>query len=392
MEERKEYKVSKRYLGSVCREKGSPYYWGQVMIDGKRYRKSFTRNKATSLELFRKWRIEMKDNRGVKSWDWYKEWFTETIISERAAQTKEHYKRTFEAVDRIIQPKLLSDFTPEKLGDFRLQLKKEADEKGCGVFGINKFFLCLKTALQTATDNDYVKNLKIKILKSFTAVPKPLRIYKPWELTLIYLYAKPTYKAMALLMCRAGLRPEETCNLLKENINWTTKTGMIEPHKARTGVAAWKPKVNTIRPFTIEDKYLFSVLQSMPETKSPYVLTNKYGEPFTEGALYASWRKELSKINEKIAEDLKNSIRRKTLIKIVGSDFTGKLKITGDLKMFRKTFSTQLEENPKVKNEDISFLVGHRPKGMTDTHYFVKDFEQKRHIVKFLVDIQKIKF
>lgn len=362
------------------------------MVQGKRIQRSFTRNKATSLEQFRKWRIEIKDNQGVKSWDWYKEWFTNTIIADRARQTKDHYKRTFEVVDRIIQPKLLTDFTPEKLGDFRLQLKKEADEKGCGVFGINKFFLCLKTSLQTAIDNDFVKNIKLKILKAFTATPKPLRVYKPWEINLIFHYAKPIYRAITLIMCRAGLRPDEACNLLKKNINWTTRTGMIEPHKESTGVSAWKPKVNTIRPFTIEDKYLFYALQNLPQTDSPYLFTNKYKEPYTEGALYASWQKELRRINNIIAEDIKHPIKKKIFKQLISPNFTGyKLKLTGDVRSFRKTFSTQLEENPKVKNEDISFLMGHRPKGMTDAHYFVKDFEQKRHIVKFLVDIQKIK-
>ncbi len=384
--------MAKRYLGSVYKRKGSPYYWGQVVISGRRIQRSFTRNKASSLEEFRKWRIDMKDNKGVKTWDWYKEWFTNTIIADRAWQTKKHYRRTFETVDRIIQPRLLTDFTPEKLGDFRLQLKKEADEKGCGVFGINKFFLCLKTSLQTAIDNDFVKNIKLKILKSFTATAKPLRVYKPWEINLIFHYAHPTYKAMVLIMCRAGLRPDEVCNLLKKNINWTTRTGMIEPHKESAGVTEWKPKVNTIRPFTIEDKYLYYALQNLPQTDSPYLFTNKYKEPYNEGAFYASWRKELKRINDLIASDSKNPFKKKTIKQLVGDNFTGnKLKLTGDVRSFRKTFSTQLEENPKVKNEDISFLMGHRPKGMTDTHYFVKDFEQKRHIVKYLVDIQKIK-
>ena len=281
-----------RYFGNVYKRKGSPYYWGQVMVQGKRIQRSFTRNKATSLEQFRKWRIDVKDNKGSKGWEWYKKWFISTFLVDKKENTRYRYLKSISRVEEIISPKELQDFTPENLAKFRLELRDDAIKRKKEMNGVNKCMMNIKTMLIMAMDNNFAHDIKIKVLKNFPIEPKPLKIYPIWELAIINHYASPVYKAAVMLMARAGLRPEEPINLLKTDIDWVDKSGKIQPHAAGKNITAWMPKKKVLRNFTIEDKFLFKAMQELPlSNKSPYLLNTKYDEPFgSTGALYHDWQ------------------------------------------------------------------------------------------------------
>lgn len=382
---------TKRYTGSVYKRKDSPYYWGSVMVKGERFQRPFSTNKAVSLEEYRKWRKEIKQTRNGKSWAWFKKWFIENKLSGKQPATIYRYKLAFKEADRIIKPKYLWDFNQTALANYRTALKENAEKNGFGYVGPNKMMICLKSALAEAMKNDFAFNLKIHILESFTVNTKPLHTYEIWQLAIIKRYASAVHKAQVFLFCRAGLRPEEGRNLLKTRISWENKSGILDFQNESKNIAAWGPKMGHIRHFTLEDPELWAALKELPTTKSPYLLTNRYGEAFSDQGQINSWKKELKRINNILEEIWKNKNRaaeKVALLKILPAEFQNKVpKLTGNLKDFRKTFATQLEDCEQVKNEDISFLLGHRPKGVTDAHYFVKKFEKKRHIVKYLPKI-----
>ena len=383
--------MSKRYTGSLYKRKDSPYWWGSVMIKGVRFQRPFSTNKAASLEDFRKWRKEKKDSRNTKKWEWFKKWFIENELADDKPKTIQRYQTAFRAADRIIQPKMMWDFTSDALSKYRLQLKEEADAAGYSAQGVNSLLIRLKSALDKAVKADCAYNLKTHVLTQFKVRAKPLKIYELWELGILRRYTKPVYKVQFLLFCRAGLRPEEGRNLLESKINRPDKSGCLYHNDSSAQTQEWDPKKGIIRNFTLEDPYLWAALQELPPSKSPYLLTNRYGEPFSDQGQLNSWKKELKRINaelEEVWKDKKRIKEKEELLKFLPSEYATKPpKLTGNLKNFRKTFATQLEENEHVKVEDIRFLLGHRPKGVTDTHYFVKKFEKKRHIVKYLPEI-----
>lgn len=382
---------NKRYTGSVYKRKDSPYYWGSVMIKGQRFQRPFSTNKAASLEEYRKWRQEKKDACNTKTWQWFKNWFIQNELLDNKPKTVQRYEIAFRAADRIIKPKFLWDFTAESLGVFRTKLKEEADRSGYSPQGVNSLMIRLKTALNCAMKNDYAFNIKTHVLKSFTVHTKPLKIYELWQLGILKRYAKPVYNVQFLLFCRAGLRPEEGRNLLKSKINRLNKSGSLYYNDASQLTDEWNPKKGTIRNFTLEDPYLWQAFQKLPNTKSPYLLTNRYEEHFSDQGQINSWKKELKRINAELENIWKDKTRKKEkqeLLSFLPKEYREKPpKLSGNLKNFRKTFATHLEEREEVKVEDIRFLLGHRPKGVTDAHYFVKNFEKKRHIVKYLPEI-----
>lgn len=335
----------------------------QKQINSIRFVKDFYGTEKQCETQARAWWEDIKsryrDNwDGTKTWDFFKtkweEWARLETKSKvpMAERTITEYKWAFKQAERLISPlRYLADITLQKLRLARGVLEDEARAKDADNYGPNKFVGCMRASLMWAMERGYMKDI---ILDNFRALPVAevkVKTQSIREIELLLKYGSTKERVVVLLGFDCGCRPEEMANMLVEKLDLENLFGDISDNAedARRGIHYWHPKCHKVRQIRLTERLKKEILLLNP--KGPYLITNQYGEPYSQEGFSHFYRKFVKRINEEIRQKEKNPI-----------------KITGTCKTLRKDYSTS-RQGQGATIEEMGKSMGHAGKEVTLEHY-----------------------
>lgn len=295
---------------------------------------------------------------GTKTWDFFKvtweEWARLETKSKvpMAERTIKEYKLAFSQAERLIKPlRYLADIDLQKLRLARGVLEEEARLKGADNYGPNKFVGCMRSGLTWAMEKGFMKDI---LLDNFRALPVSeveVKTQSTREIELLLKYGNTKERVVVLLGFDCGCRPEEIANLLVDNLDMENGFADITPHDAdpARGITRWHPKRWKRRQIRLTPRLIKEINKLTP--KGPYLISNQYGEPYTQLGFPQFYGKFVDKVNKEIREKEDNPI-----------------KITGTCKTLRKDYSTS-RQGKGASIEETGKSMGHADSKVTRKNY-----------------------
>lgn len=304
-------------------------------------------------------KLRYRDNwDGTKTWDFFKtkweEWARLETKSKvpMAERTITEYKWAFKQAERLISPlRYLADITLQKLRLARGVLEDEARAKDADNYGPNKFVGCMRASLMWAMERGYMKDI---ILDNFRALPVAevkVKTQSIREIELLLKYGSTKERVVVLLGFDCGCRPEEIANMLINNLDLENGFADITPHEedSKHGITRWHPKVWKRRQIRLTPRLIAEIKKLGSE--GPYLISNQYGEPYTQLGFPQFYGKFVKKVNACIRDKEKEPI-----------------KIMGSCKTLRKNYSTS-RQGQGASIEETGKSMGHADSKVTRKNY-----------------------
>lgn len=362
----------KKYTGmSSFIPKGRNKRRYKFMYRRKLYQKSFEGNKKQCDEQFKLWKehklktLKDRPTDGSKTWLFFREEFLSYIKNKIDKKTgrKFYRPRTIEEYiyafnkfektsnSKVVKLHYVNDLTLEIIRKVRKELEDEATQKGHDNYGANKTLRCIYTALKWGIDRGIVPDISVSALSLLEVSEVQVRTFSVQEVELMLKYSSPKWRAAILLGFDGGCRPEEVYNLLISNLDLKEGFGEIVPHEEDTklGIREWRPKVDKERPIRLTPRLIKEIKKL--DLKGPYLITNRWGEPYNDDNFSEKFRKHLESINRKIVDNEDEPI-----------------KIVGTFKMLRKNHVTNLQIEGATEDEAAQ-SAGHSDKKVTRKNY-----------------------
>lgn len=295
---------------------------------------------------------------GTKTWDFFKtkweEWAKSSSKAKEpmAERTIYEYKWAFSQAQRLIAPlRYLADITIENLRRARGTLAEEAATRGNDNYGPNKFVTCMRSSLAWAMEQGYMRDILINNFHTLPTADIKVKTQSVKEIELLLKYGSTKERIVVLLGFDCGCRPEEMANMLVEKLDLENLFGDISDNAedARRGIHYWHPKCHKVRQIRLTERLKKEILLLNP--KGPYLITNQYGEPYSQEGFSHFYRKFVKRVNEEIRQKEKKPI-----------------KITGTCKTLRKDYSTS-RQGQGATIEETGKSMGHAGKEVTLEHY-----------------------
>lgn len=295
---------------------------------------------------------------GTKTWAYFKkkweEWARKATLAKRplANRTIYEYKWAFQQAERLIKPLFfLSDITVRKLRQARTVLAEEAEAKGADNYIPNKFVTCMRGALSWAMECGYMDDIILDNFHTLDTAPVKVQTHHIREIELLLKYGTPKERVVVLLGFDSGCRPEEIANMLVEKIDLENLFADISENAEdkKREIHYWHPKRRKSRLIRLTERLKEEIIRLNP--KGPYLITNQYGEPYSQEGFSHFYRKFVKRVNEEIRRDEKDPI-----------------KITGTCKTLRKDYSTS-RQGQGATLEDTKMSMGHADSKVTIKNY-----------------------
>lgn len=279
-------------MAYVYKRKGSPWYWGSVMIHGEIFYNHYGTDKAVAARQHREWARQKKEESRLgpsnRTWAPFKEEFFKHLQADRAHGTVKHYSAAIAKLEAFSMPKLLSDITPKLLYDLHADLRQKNIS---GPVGRNKAANCIKYMMHWAEQWGYVRPQIWRGIK-LEKERKREEYFTSEEVDILLDACKdnPHYKTIVLLGAHAGLRPCEMVTLQRSDIDLKNST-----------ISIFSPKTKTrdMIPITpVLCRHLKDYLAIIP-ANSKLVLHNGYGEHYSANALNQAFKKILKRTDLK---------------------------------------------------------------------------------------------
>lgn len=296
---------------------------------------------------------------GVKAWQFFKaewkKWAQTDTPAEPAlsARTIYEYGWAFSNAERLISPlRFLDDLTLPKLRQARAILADEARAKGADNYSPNKFVVCMRGAISWAIERGYMRDISLENFRTLPTAPVVVKTQTAREIELLLKYGTAKERVVVLLGFDCGCRPEEIANLLFENLDLENGFADIVPHDAdeARGVFKWHPKVWKRRQIRLTPR-LIAEIRRLDASKSPYLITNQYGERYSQEGFSHFFQKFVKKINKEIRENEPTPIT-----------------ITTTAKILRKSYSTS-RQSEGATLADTAHAMGHASTRVTVKNY-----------------------
>lgn len=335
----------------------------QKQLNKRRFFKDFLGSKSKCYEQAKDWWEDIKDKYrnhwdGTLSWAAFKEkWNEWALLSSPAKQALskksiEKYNWVFCTIERIVHPKYLRDISLQKLRLCRTVLEEEARTKGKDNHSVNHFVSCMRAAMAWAIDHGYMSDMDITSFHKLPTAKVEVKTNTITEIELLLKYGTIKERIVVLLGFDCGCRPEEMCNMLVEKLDLDNRFALISPNTRddKKGIRAWTPKCGKNRPIRLTQRLVDLIRRFNP--KGPYLLTNQYGEAYTNGGFCVFYRKFVKKVNSEIRRNEKEN----------------PIRITGTCKTLRKDYCTSRQEQGAPK-KIVSLSMGHSDTEVITKHY-----------------------
>lgn len=304
---------------------------------------------------------------GTKTWDFFKtkweEWAKSSSKAKdpMAERTIKEYKWAFAQAERLIRPlRYLADLTLENLRRARGVQAEEAAKKGQDNYGPNKFVTCMRTSLTWAMEQGYMRDIPINNFHTLPTAEVQVKTQSIREIEMLLKYGTTKERVVVLLGFDCGCRPEEMANILIEKIDLENLFADISPNFAdeRRGIRYWHPKCHKSRQIRLTERLRQEIIALA--AKGPYLITNQYGEPYSQQGFSVMYCKFVKRVNKEIRLHEKDPI-----------------KITGTCKTLRKDYSTS-RQGQGATIEETGKSMGHAGEEVTLEHYTNKNTPEMR--------------
>ena len=348
---------------TLFRVQGHSGFRCQKQINKIRFFKDFTGTEEECREKAAFWWADLKEKfkqapDGTRTWAYFKkkweEWARKETVSKQplAERTIYEYKLAFSQAERLIKPLFfLSDITVKKLRQARTLLAEEAEARGADNYGPNKFVTCMRAALTWAMECGYMDDIVLDNFHTLETAPVKVKTHHIREIELLLKYGSPKERVVVLMGFDCSCRPEEIANMLVEKMNLETLFGDISenPEDKKRGIHYWHPKRRKPRQIRLTERLRDEIVKMAP--KGPYLITNQYGEPYSQEGFSHFYRKFVKRVNEQVRLNEKDPI-----------------KITGTCKTLRKDYSTS-RQGQGATLEETRMSMGHADSKVTIKNY-----------------------
>lgn len=367
----------KKYTGmSSFIPKGRTKRRYKFMYKRRLYQKSFEGTKKQCDEQFKLWKENklktLKDRPfdGSKTWSFFRAAYLSYIVNKTDKKTGrkyykprtiEEYGYAFNKFETLAKITYVNDLTLDIIRKVRAQLEEEASQKGCDNYGANKTLRCIYTALKWGIDRGIVPDISISALSLLDVSEVEVSTFSTRQIELLLKYSSPKWRVAILLGFDSGCRPEEVYNMLIRDLDLKEGFGEIVHHEEdkKSGIREWYPKRDKERPIRLFPRFIKEMKALNP--KGPYLLTNRWGEPYNDDNFSKKFQKHIEAVNRKIASYEDDPV-----------------KIVGTFKMLRKNHVTNLQIEGASEDEAAA-SAGHSDKKVTKKNYTnAKDEALKR--------------